>query len=344
MLRDTPYWSEYSYHKAEKKKSIGVTANLTIKPMTNTVALSPIRIPSLPATPKQSRPPLAELSPNIKPDILVSDTKSASSNASSISSDSKSEVGKFNRGNSGLYRLRHNLLERARRRREAKAATPVVTKPEIDSGVIDLTQESDDEKENAQDAKSDTANEKYVSDLSLSDHEPNSVVAHPVPWDIVPWKLGPVPDLLYSSRFIDGESMKTYARLKTKVTSILTPKPPAAVPPCPDFNLSEAEQFELDHIIQPKLPKLSLPASRPGTSGLSTLVTNSKSETKPFELSDLDLDSDDDDTPITNLLPSRDRLGASSKRSDRSNPISNTSNVNDPCVRKDGCRKRKYNR
>ena len=335
MLMDTPYWSKLPKVKTNFTKTVGVTANLTKKPLTNTIALSPIQVSRLPAIRDSSRPPLVELSPNVQKSIVKSDAVPISSNASSSGSETIPEVGQFHRGNSGLYRLRHSLMERARKRREAEDVSKNTPKLEVDSGVIDLTQDSDEEKENEDQATTTLANKKYVSGAPISQFVPTSPKT-----PLVPWKLGPVPDLLYSSRFIDGEPMDSYARLKAKVTAILGPKQPVAVPPCPEFNLSEAENFELEHVIRPKLPKLSLPISQPSTSGLSKLIESPKAVTKPFALSDLD--SDDDDKPIESLLPSRDRLNASSLTRTSSRSLSSGKRLDDPCVRKDGCRKRRH--
>ena len=208
-----------------------------------------------------------------------------------------------------------------------KARSPVISGPP-DSGVfIDLTG-SDDET---------SIVPTPVSNL-ISDYKP-SILQKPV----IPWKMGPVPPLILSSKVINGEKITSFAQLKY-LASKASPPPPVTpmvastskTPPCPDLDdfISNAQSADisLSGPTPQKLPRLSLPSSVPGPSGLPVVPIDNK----PISIDDL---YSDDDEPLDSLLPNRNRLTYARRTSGKPLPKATTAKP-DPCDRIPSRRKR----
>ena len=230
--------------------------------------------------------------------------------------------------------------------------------------IIDLTEDDD-----VVDAKPDlilSSDSKSVkTDLSLptsSNSKPLGISDGTTP-EPVPWKLGPVPHILLSSKTLDGEVMDTFDKLKSKVASKLQSQSSSStsIPPCPPLPLmsspakvpqtrskskaatvtfsSSLKQVSFD----PTKPSSSVSAdSRPGPSG----VTSAQKSV----LQSLALSESDDETPLDQLIPSRKSLRKYSVApvtpSAKSSPVNpntaSTGSSPDLTQRKKSRRKRPY--
>ena len=306
-MKNTGYWSHNRSHKT--------CGTMTIKKQTKDVALSPI-------TPdyKADRKPLMPLDPNSASNAKQPFTqKKLSSTPSSTISVKKENTAP-------------SVRERLLMRKSRAIKSPL---PELDSGVIDLTGSDDEDK---------VANANPVETTSSTDPVSDSISITGAPFsnsDLVPWKIGPAPPLIWSTRTANGAPIKTYSQLKAfvKANTVPVPAPTTStsspVSVCPnlyDFVPTDTLPRAISPL--PKLPKLTLPKSQPGTSGLAGVAPSSS---EPVSITDLMSDDDDDDTPLatllTSLTPSRPityakRTGAASTRLP-----STPANVADPSSR-----------
>ena len=247
-------------------------------------------------------------------------------------------TGKENRDPIAKIEVKSETVTSVRSRLERRKARRLGQNYKVTDSVIDLT--GDDEEMTSPLPKAEISG--IVTNVNSLNESP------PKPLPSVPWRMGPVPHILYSSKTLDGEVMDTYPKLKSRVASKLKSLsvPPTSIPECPPLPaiLSDttlpSSSTALDAANSSRSVKVQSDA------GPSGLKRSNAPISAPVALSE-----SDDETPLDQLLPTktslRNYVAAPGKKPSSSPPIVYSSPTFDPAacdptIRKSNRRKRPY--